>query len=347
MRTDVCHLSPYNILQFMKHTRLIPLLFIALGACAPKPPALQMELPSKYEGKTVELVSFLDSVPLATATVAGGRAAFGDTVVGSIPLLAQIVIDGRVRGYYVAEPGAATFADSLSVARGTALNDRFGLLMEQLDSVEALDDMALYLDYVEGQYNANRDNALGPWFGIEWIKFAPLASVDSLLATAPAAMAGSVRAAHYRKFAALREATSPGHRYIDFSGEDSRGRAQRFSSLVRPGRWTLVDFWASWCPYCIKEMPQLQQLYADWHDRGLDIVGVAVRDRSEDTAGAVEKFGVTWPVLYNTGRVPYDIYGFSGIPHHMLIDPEGVIVSRDESAAQIDTRLRSSLGSND
>ena len=67
-------------------------------------------------------------------------------------------------------------------------------------------------------------------------------------------------------------------------------------------------------------------------------MGVAVRDKTDDTAAMVAKHELTWPVIYNTQRVPYDIYGFSGIPHHMLIDPDGVIVSRGESVAQIRAR---------
>jgi len=66
---------------------------------------------------------------------------------------------------------------------------------------------------------------------------------------------------------------------------------------------------------------------------------VAVRDLPEDTRAMVEKQEIVWPVLYNTERVPYDIYGFSGIPHHILVAPDGTIVSRGESAAQLRDRL--------
>lgn len=84
----------------------------------------------------------------------------------------------------------------------------------------------------------------------------------------------------------------------------------RLSSYVKPGKYTLVDFWASWCPYCIKELPDMKQLYADYADKGFEIVGVAVRDKTDDTAAMVAKHELTWPVIYNTQRVPYDIYGF-------------------------------------
>lgn len=316
-------------------------LLLLIGvACHRQQARLDISLSDKFEGKTVELISFLDSIPLATALVTGGSATFsGDSIDSDTPVLTQVVIDGRVRAYYVIEPGTAQLTDSMSVASGTPLNDRFISMMASLDSVENLDDMEAYVSYTLDRYNEDTESPLGQWFGIEWMKYAQPAAIDSLVASAPASFINSRRASHYLNFAKLRAATAPGQPYIDFEGNDVNGNKQSFSSLVKPERYTLVDFWASWCPYCIKEMPALRQLYADWHNKGLDIVGVAVRDRHEDTYNAVNRFEVTWPVLYDTERRPYDIYGFSGIPHHILIGPDGKIVSRDESVAQIETRL--------
>ncbi len=73
---------------------------------------------------------------------------------------------------------------------------------------------------------------------------------------------------------------------------------------------------------------------------------MAVRDTTEDTKVMVKKRGIDWPVLYNTQKVPYDIYGFTGIPHLMLIGPDGTIISRGESPAQIDARLQGLLSDN-
>ncbi|MDE5796565.1 MAG: AhpC/TSA family protein [Muribaculaceae bacterium] len=323
-------------------TAAASLLLLIGAACHRQQARLNISLSDKFEGKTVELISFLDSIPIATALVTEGCATFnGDSLVADTPLLTQVVIDGRVRAYYVIEPGTAQLTDSMSVATGTPLNDRFGSMILALDSVENLDDMDAYTTYALDRYSEDPESPIGQWFGIEWMKYAQPASIDSLVAIAPASFTDSRRARHYLNFAKLRAATAPGQPYIDFEGNDVKGGKQSFSSLVKPGRYTLVDFWASWCPYCIKEMPALRQLYADWHDKGLDIIGVAVRDRHEDTYNAVKRFEVTWPVLYDTERRPYDIYGFSGIPHHILIGPDGTIVSRDESVAQIEARLNS------
>ncbi len=99
-----------------------------------------------------------------------------------------------------------------------------------------------------------------------------------------------------------------------------------------------------WCPYCIKEIPQLKEIHEKYSGKGVDIVGIAVRDKTEDTEASVAKHSIPWKVMYNAQRVPYDIYGFTGIPHLMLIGPDGRIIARGESAAQTAARLSALLG---
>lgn len=311
---------------------------LLLASCSHEKTTLDVSLSDKFEGQTVELINFLDSTQLASATVAEGKARIVRP--DSTPVFASVLIDGRTRAFYVAEPGTAFVNDSTNSAVGTPLNNKFSELLSRLDSIENLDDMNLYMDFVEKSYNENKHNPIGSYFGIEWIKYAPLNMVDSMLAVAPESLKDSPKARYYRNFAALRAATAPGQPFVDFAGETADGTATSFASFVTPGKFTLVDFWASWCPYCIKELPDMKELYSRWKDNGLEIVGVAVRDTPDDSKAAVAKHGISWPVIYNTQRKPYDIYGFSGIPHHMLIGPDGKIVSRDESLSQIEGRLK-------
>ncbi|MDE5888295.1 MAG: AhpC/TSA family protein [Muribaculaceae bacterium] len=313
---------------------------LILSACAGKP-QLQVSLPDKFEGQEVELINFLDSAKIASGVFTNGTLQIDADV--AEPVFAAIMVDGRTRGFYVIEPGKAEICDSTSAATGTPLNDRFASLISTLDSIENLDDMDLYVDFVEKNYNANKDNPLSSYFGIEWLKYAPIEKADSMLATAPQALKDSPKTKHYLRYAKLRAATSPGKQFTDFEGEDADGKPQMLSQLVKPGVYTLIDFWASWCPYCIKELPELASLREKWNDKGFEIVGVAVRDTPDDTKGAISKHNISWPVLYNTQRKPYEIYGFSGIPHHILIGPDGKIISRGETPAQINTRLEKEL----
>lgn len=227
----------------------------------------------------------------------------------------------------------------MSVASGTPLNDQFAKMMIRLDSVENLDDIGKYTEFVEQLYNENKENVFGNYFGIEWLKYAEPQQVDSLLAIVPESFRNTKRVKYYENFAKLRAATAPGNPYTDFAGEDENGKTVRLKNFIRPGRYTVVDFWASWCPYCIKELPELKELYAKYHDKGLNIVGVAVRDEVKDTDESIQKHQIPWPVIKNAKKVPYDVYGFSGIPHLVLIGPDGKILARGESAAQTAQRL--------
>lgn len=323
------------------------LAMMALCGCQ-KQSKIDMSFPDKYEGKTVELMTFGDSTLIASTVINEGKASFATEENDSVrfPLFAQICVDGRVRAYYIMEEGIVQLCDSMSVPSGSPLNDRFSAMLATLDSIENLDDMALYLEYSEKAYNDNKDTPIGEYFGVEWLKYADPQKVDSFLNLSSDAFRNTRRVKHYEEFARHRALTAPGMKYTDFKGETEKGKVLPFSATIEPGKYTLVDFWASWCPYCIKELPDLLQLYADYHDKGLNIVGVAVRDKAEDTVAMVGKHGLPWTVIYNTQKTPYDIYGFSGIPHHMLIGPDGVIISRGENTEQIRSRMESLLPEN-
>lgn len=311
---------------------------MSLISCQKKEAQVQLSFPKDFEGKTVDLISFEDSVVLASAYIQNRAAEFHFAENDSMqwPLLSQIVVDGRVKGFYVVEPGVAEWGDTLVVAKGTATNARFAELIKALNEAEETEDFATLALCAEKLYNENKDNALGSYFGVEWLKWADPLKVDSLLKESPDNFKNSKRAARYIKFAQLRAKTAPGQPYADFAGKDAAGNDIMFSQYVEPGKYTLVDFMASWCPYCIKDMPKLKEIKERYFKEGLNLVSVAVRDTPEATADAVDKHGISWDVVYDAQKRPYDLYGFSGIPHYMLIGPDGKILLRNESLKKLE-----------
>lgn len=316
-----------------------------ISACGGNDKArLTVNLPDRFDGKEIELISFEDSVIIASEKLDGGNAIFETVENDSLkfPILVQLVIDGRVRGYYVMESGEAVL-DSTRTVSGTPTNNKLQLLLNRMDSIDSTGDMVGYINLAEELYNKNKDNILGTYFGIEWLKYANPLKVDSLLANAPQSMKESRRASYYINFARLRAATAPGKPYADFEGEDIDGRRLKFSEYIEPGKYTLVDFMASWCPWCVKDLPRLKEIKETYPVNEFEIVSVAVRDKPEDTATAVGRHGINWKMVYNTQKVPYDLYGFSGIPHYMLIGPDGKIVARGESLATIENSIKEKL----
>ena len=96
------------------------------------------------------------------------------------------------------------------------------------------------------------------------------------------------------------------------------------------GQWVLVNFFATWCPPCVAEHPELIKLNESTSSTGLRVVSVAF----DDSSANVEKFfadnGGDWPVLtQETGAVALD-YGVKGLPESFLIDPAGTVVAKFE-----------------
>ncbi len=320
---------------------------LALATCGHDKATLTYVAPSALEGDSVQVLAYADSMPLASGVVRDGRVEFEIGEGGDVkfPLLAQVGSGGRIKGYVVLEPGRILLDSTMSIASGTPLNDRYAALMARLDSVEDTNDMEAYTAEIVRQRELNAGSPIEPYLYVEWLRYADSEAILKAAKDEAPALAGMPRARHYMQMAELRAKTAPGMPYADLVGETAEGDTLRLSDFVRPGRWTVVDFWASWCPYCIKELPELKELYRDADVLNFEIVGVAVRDTPEDTRGAVERFDIPWPVIYNTGRAPYGVYGFTGIPHLMLIDPEGRIAERGVTPARLRQRMEEPLKS--
>lgn len=314
---------------------------LMLGACGRGESRLKVNMPDVADGTEIAVVSYDDSVTLAKGIFRNGVASM--TVPVKEDMLTQLMVDGKARAFYVTEAGEAEVTKDAESATGTPLNENLTRMMAQMDSVDNLDNERLFADFALHSYESNRDNVLGLYALNQWIRFADIKQINSVLKAAPEQVRLSKRKDKGVKSAQLRAQTAPGAKYVDFEAAQPDGKNLKLSELIEPGKYTLLDFWASWCPYCIKEMPDLQALYAKYHAKGLNIVGVAVRDEASDTKRMVDAKKIVWPVMYNTARIPYDIYGIAGIPHHILLGPDGVIISRGENVAKLDARLSSLL----
>lgn len=216
---------------------------------------------------------------------------------------------------------------------------RLDKVRKALKAVDDLDDMKLYGDVAELIYNANPGNSAGELAGMEILKFGTPEQVVRVRAALPDSILCQENVQRYLRYADARAKTMPGTQYVDLEGEDIAGNKVKLSDLVKPGKYTLVDFWASWCPYCVRELPDMARLRDSFSRDDFEVIGVAVREVTAKTQNMVQKKGIDWPMVYNTERIPYDIYGFVGIPHHILIGPDGTIISRGESLDQIAGRL--------
>jgi thioredoxin family protein len=141
------------------------------------------------------------------------------------------------------------------------------------------------------------------------------------------------------------EATQAGAQFVDFEGVDDANKAVRLSDYVGKGHYVLVDFWASWCGPCRREIAHLKKVRDTYTDKGLVILGTVVWDEMEDHLKAMKELEITWPQIFNKAEAT-ELYGIAGIPQIILFDPAGKIVARDLRGEEINKLLDKALQDN-
>ncbi len=127
----------------------------------------------------------------------------------------------------------------------------------------------------------------------------------------------------------------------DFSLRDLNG--EPFNLKETRGEVVLLNFWATWCPPCIAEMPDLEQLYLDY-GRDVRFLFIA-RDREDRVEAFLTKNGYTIPVYYEQALVPKQLY-YGGIPTTFILDKNGrIVVSKVGSASWNNNQTRDLLDS--
>ncbi len=136
--------------------------------------------------------------------------------------------------------------------------------------------------------------------------------------------------------------TAVGKQFLDFEMADPQGKTRKLSEYAGNGKLVLIDFWASWCPPCRRDMPQLVQLYKDYKGKGFEIVGVSLDSKQEAWEKGIKDLHITWPQLSdlqgwkNAGAA---LYGINLIPQTVLIDKDGIIVAKNLHGEELRDKL--------
>jgi len=114
-----------------------------------------------------------------------------------------------------------------------------------------------------------------------------------------------------------------GGRMPDFTLADLNGGQVKLSDYA--GRMVLINTWATWCPPCRAEMPDLEQLYQKHRSNGFVILAVNAGETREQAAGFASQLNLTFPVLLDPDEKLMDALAINNYPTSILVDGDGVI----------------------
>jgi len=130
-----------------------------------------------------------------------------------------------------------------------------------------------------------------------------------------------------------RSGVNPGDKAPNVSGVDLSGG--KISLYDFKGKAYLVNFWATWCPPCVAELPELQALHEKYKDRGLQVIAIAVDDVPEEVARFKADFKLTFPIFIDDTASSRRAYGLKGLPETFVLDDQFKVTMLPDPESQV------------
>ena len=129
-----------------------------------------------------------------------------------------------------------------------------------------------------------------------------------------------------------------------FALTDLEGKQVTLEQILNGKKAVLINFWATWCPSCRREIPQLMELEKKWQAESFSVVGIDVGESPEKVRSYKDKNGITYPILLDGESKTSGHYGVVGLPMSFLLDSKGRLIGQyheysDELAADVEKTL--------
>ena len=175
----------------------------------------------------------------------------------------------------------------------------------------------------------NMDNPFGEMVFVQKYDLLTLEQAQELIGKADESFASNPEVVDILAFMTPKNRFPEGTKYFDFTLQDMNGKTVSLSDYVGKGKYILLDFWASWCPPCMQEMPFLVSFYNEIKNEKFEIIGVSLDENKEQWMEAVKKNKMTWPQMADLKKsLPAtELYQVTSIPYTVLIGPDGNIIA--------------------
>lgn len=206
--------------------------------------------------------------------------------------------------------------------------------------IDKLEDKML--EILKTGINKNITNAVGIYLLKQNFYYMDVEELAPLMAQIPAAYANDEGIIKIKENVEKMKATAVGQKFTDFEMKTPEGKSVKLSDYVGKGKIVLVDFWASWCGPCRREMPNLVEAYAKYKNKKFEIVGVSLDQNSKSWEDAINKLNITWPQMSDLKYWNCEgakLYAVSSIPHTVLINEEGIIIARGLHGEELQEKL--------
>jgi len=136
----------------------------------------------------------------------------------------------------------------------------------------------------------------------------------------------SLDAPQYKAAMAKLEADDERRQLANFTLTDLQGKNWTLKDLR--GKVALVNFWATWCPPCQKEMPDLEALYKRFQDQGFVILAISEDEETDKVKPFITERKISYPILLDPGQKVNNLFQVDGIPKRFVYDRDGKLVSQ-------------------
>lgn len=189
----------------------------------------------------------------------------------------------------------------------------------------------------EASVNANKSDFWGPLLMISQTSYLSAKQRDLY-----ESLSDSAKNSHYGRlvYDELYPVGRPGDKMPEFEAVTIDGTKTGLAALCKDKKYVVLDFWASWCGPCRREIPNLKKIYADFADKGFDIISVSIDKEEKPWINAVENEGLKWVNIRDTDHSIADKYKVSAVPTMYIVDSEGRLVGENLRGEELAEKIK-------